>query len=211
MAPSSAAVTVPKRPKLRATCQAMRSEIHRSAVRASSPNCQSARPGVRARVEVGRALEVVLGLGRVGDLPAHARQAEHAQGAALVRVAQDVELAALEQQVVGVHLARAELVALHRVVVERDRLVAEDRGLDLREAVGELVAARAARDAERDGALVGRAQRRRAPPGDLLQRQAQGLGVGELPVQERQRGLQRGQLASVNAIAGRWKFSGRRE
>jgi hypothetical protein len=85
---------------------------------------------------------------------------------------------------------RADVVALHRVVVEGDRLLAEDRRLDLGQALGEVVAAGAAGDAERQAALVGRVQRRRASPGDLLERQAQRLGVGELPVEERQRELQ---------------------
>ena len=49
-------------------------------------------------------------------------------------------------------------------------------------------------DAERDRALLGRAQRARAAPGDLLQREAQRLGVGELAVEQAQRGLQRGEL-----------------
>ncbi len=113
--------------------------------------------GVRARVEVGRALEVVLGLRRVGDLAADPRQAEDAQRVALVRVAEQVELAAVEQQVVRVDLARADLVALHRVVVEGDRLVAEDRGLDLGQALGQVVPARRRGDAERDRA-AGRAR-----------------------------------------------------
>ena len=150
--------------------------------------------GVGARVEVRRAAEVVLGLGRVGDLAADARQAEHADRLALVRVAEQVELAALEQQVVGVDAARAHLVALHRVVVEDDRLVAEDRRLDLRQARRELVAAGRGGDAERDRVLLGRPQRAGTPPGDLLQRQAQRLGVGEFAVEQAQRGLQRREL-----------------
>ena len=97
---------------------------------------------VGARIEVGGAAEVVLGLGRVGDLAADPREAEDAQRLALVGVAEQVELAAAEEQVVGVDRARPELVALHRVVVEGDRLVAEDRGLDLRQGLGELVPAR---------------------------------------------------------------------
>ena len=47
---------------------------------------------------------------------------------------------------------------------------------------------------ERDRALVGRVQRARAAPGDLLQREAQRLGVGELAVEQRERGLQAGEL-----------------
>ena len=57
--------------------------------------------GVGARVEVGRALEVVLGLRRVGDLAADAREPEDPQRAALVRMAQQVELAALLESAEG--------------------------------------------------------------------------------------------------------------
>ncbi len=137
----------------------------------------------------------MLGLGGVGDLPADPAEAEDAQRPALVAVPEEVELAALEEQVVGVDLPRPGLVPLHRVVVEGDRLVAEDRRLDLRQAARELVPARAAGDPERDGALVGRVERRGPPPGDLLERHAQRLGVGELPVEQRERRLQGRQLA----------------
>ena len=123
----------------------MRSEIQTSAVADRLAELPVGAVGVLARVEVGRALEVVLGLGRVGDLAADPREAEDAERVALVRVAEEVELAALEEQVVGVDLARADLVALHRVVVEGDRLVAEDRRLDLGQALREVVAAGAAR------------------------------------------------------------------
>ena len=151
--------------------------------------------GVRARIEARRAaLEVVLGLRRVRDLALDAREPEHAQRVALVRMAQEIELAALVEQVVRVDLARACRVARHRVVVERDRLVAEDRGLDLRQPLGEVVPAGRRRDAERDPTLLGRAQRVRAPPGDLLQGEAQRLGVRELAVKQRQRRLQRREL-----------------
>src|SRR4029077_17795809 len=100
-------------------------------------------------IEVGGAAEVVLGFAGIGDLAADARQAEDAQRVALVRAAQQVEAAATDEQVVGVHPARAALDELPRVVVERDRLAAEDRRLDLGQALRELMAAGAARDAER--------------------------------------------------------------
>ena len=150
--------------------------------------------GIRARIEVAGALEVVLGLGRVGDLAADAREPEHAQRVALVRLADEVELAALEQQRVGVDLALGDLVAGERVVLEGDRLAAEDRGLDLGQALGEVVPAGAGGQAQRDRALVGGAERVGPAPGDLLQREAQRLGVGELAVEQRQRGLQGRQL-----------------
>jgi hypothetical protein len=150
--------------------------------------------GEDARVEVGGALEVVLGLGGVGDLAADARQAEHAQRAALVGVAEHVELSALEEQVVRVDLARPFLVALHRVVVEGDRLVAEDRRLDLGESLRQVVAAGARGDAERERRLRGGTQRARPAPRDLLQGEPQRLGVGELTVEQVERELQRREL-----------------
>ncbi len=83
----------------------------------------------------------MLGLGGVADLALDPREAEDPHRVALVRVADQVELAAAEDQVEGVDLALLGLVALHRVVGELDRLAARDRGLDLGEALGEVAAA----------------------------------------------------------------------
>ena len=99
--------------------------------------------GVRARVEVLGPVEVVLGLRRVAHLAADPRDAEHAHVVALVRVPDQVELPAAEEQVVGVHLALLLGVAADRVVVEQDRLAAEDRRLDLRQPLRELAPAAA--------------------------------------------------------------------
>ena len=49
-------------------------------------------------------------------------------------------------------------------------------------------------DAEADRLPLVGAERARAAPGDLLQREPQRLGVGELAVEQGQRGLQRGEL-----------------
>ena len=145
---------------------------------------------VAARVEVLRPREVVLGLGRVGDLAAHPVQPEDADRAALVAMADQVELPALEEQVVGVHLPGRRLVGGHRVVLELDALAAVDGRVDLGDALADLVPARGRRDAEADGALVGQAHRRGAAPGDLLERQAQRLRVRELAVEQAERRLQ---------------------
>jgi hypothetical protein len=150
--------------------------------------------GEGARIEVGRALEVVLRLRRVPDLPADAREPEHPQGPALVRVPDEIELAALEQQLVRVHLARGGLPGLHREVLELDALAAVDRRVDLGEARTDVMAAGRRGDAEPDRALLGRPERARAPPRDLLQGEPQRLGVRELAVEQRQRGLQGRQL-----------------
>ena len=79
---------------------------------------------VVAAVEVLGRREVVLRLGRVGDLAADPGEAKDAHRVALVRVADQIELASAVDEVVRVHLAGGLLVALHRVVVELDRLAA---------------------------------------------------------------------------------------
>ena len=120
--------------------------------------------GVGAGVEVVGTLEVVLGLGGVSDLAADAGEPEHSDRVALVRAADHVELAALVEQLVGIDPPRPDVVALHRVVVEQDRLAAEDRSLDLGQALGDVVAAGRAGDPERDRALLRRGERARAGP-----------------------------------------------
>ncbi len=150
--------------------------------------------GVFARVEALRPREVVLGLGRVGDLAADAREPEDADRAALVRVADEVELAALEQQQVRVDLARLGAPGLHREVLELDPLAPVDRRVDLGQAARQLRPAGRRGDAEPDRALGRRVERARPAPGDLLEREPQRLGVGELAVEQAQRRLQGGEL-----------------
>src|SRR5207248_4699816 len=64
------------------------------------PQLPGAAGGVDARVEVLGRREVVLGFGRVADLASDARESEHPHGVPLVRIADEVVLAVLEQQVV---------------------------------------------------------------------------------------------------------------
>jgi hypothetical protein len=66
----------------------------------------------------------VLGLRGVADLALDPREAEDPHRVALVRVADQIELAAAEDEVEGVDLALLGVVALHRVVGELDRLAA---------------------------------------------------------------------------------------
>ena len=151
-------------------------------------------PRVVAAVEVLGRGEVVLGLGRVGDLALDPREAEDADRIALVAVADQIELPAAVDQVEGVHLALLGRVALDRVVGELDRLAAADRGLDLRQPLRDLGAVGLGGHPHLDRAALGRGQRAGPPPRDLLQRQPQRLGVGELTVEQVQGGLQRRQL-----------------
>src|SRR3954447_4626925 len=80
--------------------------------------------GVGPRVEVLGALEVVLGLRRIAALPADPGEAEDADRVALVRAADEVELAALEEELVGVEPPVLRRVPLPRVVGEGDGLAA---------------------------------------------------------------------------------------
>ena len=145
---------------------------------------------VVAAVEVLGRAEVVLGLGGVGDLAPDPREAEDPDLVALVGVADQIELPVPEDEVVGVDLAVGDVVALERVVGELDRLAARDRGLDLRQALGELASAAGRGELDVDRRLGLGGERARAAPGDLLQRQPQRLGVGELAVEQAERGAE---------------------
>ncbi len=151
--------------------------------------------GVVAAVEVLGRGEVVLGLGRVGDLALDPREPEDPHLLALVGVTDQVELADAEDEVVGVDLAVGDLVALERVVGELDRLAPGDGRLDLRQALGDLAARGGVGHVDVDRRAVALCERARPPPGDLLQREAKRLGVGELAVEQPKRGPQRRQLA----------------
>jgi hypothetical protein len=111
-----------------------------------------------------------------------------------VRVPDQVELAAAEEQVIGIHLALLLGVTADRVVLEEDRLAAEDGGLDLRQPLRQLAPAAAGRDRQGDRALLRSVERRGLPPRELLERQPQRLGVGELAVEQVERHAQRAQL-----------------
>jgi hypothetical protein len=151
----------------------------------------------------------VLGLGGIADLPPDPRDAEHPDVGSLVRVADQVELPAAVEQVVRVHLALLLGVAADRVVVEHDRLAAEDRRLDLGEPLRQLPPARPGRDGERDAALLRGVERRRLAPGQLLQREPQRLRVCELPVEQRERGPKRAELLVRELDRGQVEVLGR--
>jgi hypothetical protein len=136
----------------------------------------------------------VLGLGCIGDLAADPREAEDPDAIPLVGVADQIELTAPVDQVVGVHLALLLGVPLDGVVGELDRLPPGDRGLDLRESLGDLRSVRLGGHPHLDRGSLRGSQRARTPPRDLLQRQAQRLRVGELAVEKVKRRLQRRQL-----------------
>ena len=148
-------------------------------------------------VEVRRDPEVALATRREADVPADARDLERARRAAIEVVADDVPVALVEAQRVRVHRPLARPRAARAPVSEPDGALLRDRGLELREASGEL------------GRVVGRAHAhalgrlRRglgeagAPESEVLQRETERLGVRELPLEVVERGLERGELVVV--------------
>ena len=133
--PTASPAEVPVRPKSRSTSQRSAPRSTRRAVPSGSPSCQSARCAYAHGSKSSGVVKSCSAFDRVGDLVLDPRQAEDADRVALVRVPDEVELAALVEQVVGVDLALALVVALDRVVLELDRLAAGDGGLDLGEAL----------------------------------------------------------------------------
>jgi hypothetical protein len=122
-------------------------------------------------------------------------EAEDPDRVALVRAADEVELAVLEEQVVRVDLARVERVALQRVVVERDRLVAEDRRLDLGQVLRELAGAALAVMFRFRPSIVSSGLGR--PQVICCRARRSGSAYGELAVEQPERGVQPRELVVV--------------
>ena len=151
--------------------------------------------GIVAAVEVLGRLEVVLGLRRVAHLSLDPGEAEDPDRFPFVGETDQVELPAPEDQVVGVDLPVGDLVAVHRVVAEGDRLVAGDRSLDPGQSLGRLPRARSLELGHRDGDRPGLGERVRMAPGHLLEGEPERLGIGELTFgQQRERGAKGSQL-----------------
>ncbi len=164
---------------------------------------------VAGDVDIQRRREVVLGAALEGDAALDARQAEQPDGIALVGVAGHVPVAARVQEAVRVHLALGALVAADGVVREPDGLAPADRRLDLREVRRDVRRVVAAQEVDRHGSGGVVVQRAGTAQREVLQRQPQRLGVGELAVQQVQAGLQRRQLGLVEVEFGQVVVLGR--
>ena len=148
-------------------------------------------------VEVGRDPEVALAPCREADVAADARDLERPRGVALEVVTDDVPVAVVEAERVGVDRSLAGTRAARAPVAELDRPLLRDRRLQLREPAGEL------------GRVVGRAdpytlrrlgrRLREANPSEreILEGEAKGLGVRELALEVVESGLQGGELVVV--------------
>ncbi len=152
---------------------------------------------VGREVEVPRRGEVVLGTRLEGDAPFDPREPEDPRRLTLVREPDDVPVPGGVQQAVRVDLALGTLVAPDGVVREPDRLAPADGRLDLREVGSDLRGVPGSEQVHGHGPRGVIVERARAAEGQVLQRKAQRLGVGELPLEEVEAGLERGQLRLV--------------
>src|SRR5260370_779005 len=103
-----------RRPARPASIRMLASVTSRANRSGRIPELPIDRARVRPRVEARRPLEVVLGLGRVADLASDPAETEDADRLALVRVADDVELTALVEQLVSIDPAGLGLAPFDR-------------------------------------------------------------------------------------------------
>ena len=152
-------------------------------------------------VEVGGDPEVALAAGRELDLAADARDAERAPavvvGVAVEVVADDVPDAVHLPQAVRVDGALGLAVAGDRPVAEPHGALLRDGLLELRQAGRDLVGVE--RGQELDGRRLGPGVGARPGPAEreVLEREPQRLGVGELALEQVEAGLERRQLVVV--------------
>ena len=145
-------------------------------------------------VEVLGDAEVALTSGREPDVAPHARHPELLAPSVLEVLADHVPGAVLRQQRVWVDRALALLVAVDRPVLEPDGALLRDRRLELRQPARHLGRVVGVADVD----ALGRLRRRRietgAAEGEVLKREPERLGVGELALEQVEAGLQRRQL-----------------
>ena len=169
--------------------------LHRDAGRADGlADLPGAWDAMCLDVEVGRQPEVALAPGGEANIAANAGDPEGADGGAVEILADDVPDSLVEPERVGVERALADLVALRRPVVELDRPLLRDRRLELRQAPRELGRVVRCADPDALGRVGARLVEARPAERQVLQREPQRLGVGELAVEVEERRLQGGQL-----------------
>ena len=148
-------------------------------------------------VEVGRQPEVALAACREADVAADPRDAERPDVVVDEIVADDVPGAPVAPQRVRVERPLAHGVATRRPVVELDRALLRERRLELREPAGHLGRVVGVANLHARGRLRRRVVEAGTPECEVLQRQAERLGVGERAFEHVERGLQRRQLVIV--------------
>ena len=149
---------------------------------------------VAVDVEIGRQAEVPLAAGREADLASDARDAEGALLAHVEVLADDVPGTCVLEERVRVDRALAFVVARDRPVGELDRALLRDRSLELAEPALHLDRVLGVEHLDAHGGLRRRLREARAAEREVLEREPERLGIGELPLEQVEAGLQRGEL-----------------
>ncbi len=141
-------------------------------------------------VEVGRNPEVPLAARGEPDVAADARDAEGPDVLAVEILADHVPAAVVREQPVRVDRSLALAVTRDRVVRELDRALLRDGSLELPQPAGHLCRVVGVEHFDADGGLRGVVAEALAPEREVLERQPQRLGIGELPLEQIERGLE---------------------
>ncbi len=156
----------------------------------------------RGRVEIVGRAEVALAAGGEPDVSAHARNPECAQVVAVEVEPDQVPGALLRQKRVRVDRALGLGVSRDRPVAELDRALLRDRVLELRQPPGHLDRVVGVDQLDAYGALGRRLVLAGPAERQVLKREPQRLGVGELPFEQVERRLERGQLVLLQLQLG---------
>ncbi len=153
-------------------------------------------------IEVGRRAEVALAACRELDVSANARDAERADVLAVEIEADDVPASVVVEERVRVERALGGLVAGDRPVLEAHRPLLRDRVLELREATRCLGRVVGVEHLDAAGRLGRRLDEAGPSEREVLERETQRLGVRELPFEEIERRLERGELLVLELELG---------
>ncbi len=145
-------------------------------------------------VELRREPEVALAAGREADLPADPRDAERALVLAVEILANDVPGAPVEVERERVERPLFLLVLVDGPVAELHGALLRDRRLELAQAARKLGRVVPVDDLDARRRAGGRLREPGAAEREVLQRQAQRLGVRELPLEHVERRLERREL-----------------
>ena len=161
------------------------------------PDLPRLRDAVLLHVEVLGHAEVPLAAGGEADVAADARDLERPDGVPLEVLPDHVPVPVVEPKCEGVDRSFARARATRAPVAEAHGALLRDRGLELREAAGELGRVVGSADPHALCRLGRRLREAGAAEREVLEREAERLGVGELAFQVVQRRLQRGELVVV--------------
>ena len=150
-------------------------------------------------VELGRQPEIALAPRRKANVRADARDPERADVLALEVVADHVPRAVLGQQRVRVERPLLLVVAVDRPVAELHRPLLGDGAFELAEAALQLGRVVGVAHLDAPGGAGGRRREiaRRTAERQVLEREPEGLGVGEAALEEVEAGLERRELVVV--------------